>query len=151
MNYGCKVSIFFPDVMGLSCWFCCCGLCLICKSDVRSCIYGGKLGFPLQDRKRGAQVFTYKELELATDGFSESNVIGSGGFGVVYRGNLSDGTVAAIKLLHREGKQGEREFRMEVIITFLFLFFFVVSNLLSLLMYSFPSLCKIWVLCLIFS
>ncbi|KAG1371057.1 Serine/threonine-protein kinase [Cocos nucifera] len=82
--------------------------------DVRSCIYGGRLGFPLQDKKKGAQVFTYKELELATDGFSERNAIGNGGFGVVYRGTLSDGTVAAIKLLHREGKQGEREFRMEV-------------------------------------
>ncbi|CAN1232811.1 Probable serine/threonine-protein kinase PBL7 [Linum perenne] len=43
------------------------------------------------------QVFTYRELESATDRFSESNVIGNGGYGVVYRGILSDGTVAAIK------------------------------------------------------
>lgn len=33
---------------------------------------------------------------------------------MVYRGTLSDGTVAGIKVLNREGKQGEREFRVEV-------------------------------------
>lgn len=63
---------------------------------------------------RGVQVYTYKELEVATDRFSEANIIGNGGCGVVYRGVLSDGTVAAIKMLRREGKQGERAFRIEV-------------------------------------
>lgn len=83
--------------------------------DVRSCVYGGKFGqLVAKEKKKGGQVFTYKELELATDGFNEHNVIGNGGFGVVFRGRLSDGTVAAVKMLHREGKQGEREFRMEV-------------------------------------
>lgn len=85
------------------------------SQDVRNCIYGGKLVFAPQARRKGwGQVFTYKELELATDGFSERNVIGNGGSGVVYRGGLRDGTSAAIKLLNVEGKQGEREFRMEV-------------------------------------
>ncbi|KAI4367861.1 hypothetical protein MLD38_016484 [Melastoma candidum] len=63
---------------------------------------------------RRVQVYSYKELEAATNGFSEANVIGDGGFGVVYRGMLSDRTVAAIKKLHLEGKQGERAFRIEV-------------------------------------
>lgn len=65
-------------------------------------------------RCRGVQVFAYKELETATNRFSEANIIGNGGFGIVYRGVLSDGTLAAIKMLHREGKQGERAFRIEV-------------------------------------
>lgn len=72
------------------------------------------MGFPFQPKYRGGQVFTYRELELATEGFRGQNVIGNGGFGVVYRGTLPDGTVAAIKMLNREGKQGEREFRVEV-------------------------------------
>ncbi|KAL8159529.1 hypothetical protein V2J09_001066 [Rumex salicifolius] len=67
-----------------------------------------------QRRTRAVQVFTYKELEMATDNFNEQNVIGNGGFGVVYRGVLTDGTVAAIKMLHQERKQGERAFRIEV-------------------------------------
>lgn len=76
-------------------------------------MYGSNLGHK-SPRKHGVvQVFTYKELEVATDGFSETKVIGRGAYGVVYKGILADGTVAAIKMLHRQGKQGERAFRIE--------------------------------------
>ncbi|KAM7280775.1 hypothetical protein ACFE04_007909 [Oxalis oulophora] len=78
------------------------------------CFYGGNIRRVPSRRLNGVQVFTYKELDVATDKFSESNVIGNSGFGVIYRGVLSDGTIAAIKKLHREGKQGERAFRIEV-------------------------------------
>jgi hypothetical protein len=77
------------------------------------CLYGSNLGHKPPSKHKGVQVFTYKELEIATNKFSASNVIGNGGYGVVFRGTLSDGTVAAIKMLHREGKQGERAFRVE--------------------------------------
>ncbi|KAL8133902.1 hypothetical protein AgCh_009099 [Apium graveolens] len=63
---------------------------------------------------KGIQVFTYKDLEVATEKFSETNVIGNGGFGVVYKGILSDGKMAAVKMLHRKGMQGDRAFRQEV-------------------------------------
>ncbi|XP_039029228.1 probable serine/threonine-protein kinase PBL7 [Hibiscus syriacus] len=83
--------------------------------DVKAnCLYGGSMRKPAISRCRGVQVFTYKELELATDNFSEANVIGNGGSSIVYKGVLVDGTVAAIKKLHRDRKQGERSFRMEV-------------------------------------
>ncbi|KAM0916200.1 hypothetical protein ACQ4PT_010294 [Festuca glaucescens] len=84
------------------------------------CIYGGRLG-PMglaaaQPRSRGAQVFTYRELERATDGFGEGNVLGRGAYGVVYRGRLGDGTPAAIKRLQLDlRRQGEREFRVEAL------------------------------------
>ncbi|KAF4361800.1 hypothetical protein F8388_018966 [Cannabis sativa] len=78
------------------------------------CLYGGPLGKTQPHRYKAVQIFTYKELEVATTGFSEANVIGRGGFGVVYRGVLNDGTEAAIKMLRRVGKQGERAFRVEV-------------------------------------
>jgi RIO-like serine/threonine protein kinase len=92
-------------------------------ADVKGgCLQGGNLGRSMRtpvsistsSRYRGVQVLSFKELEEATDKFSEANVIGHGGFGVVYRGVLRDGTVAAIKRLHREGRQGERAFRLEV-------------------------------------
>ncbi|KAG4919815.1 hypothetical protein JHK85_058096 [Glycine max] len=86
--------------------------------DVKSgCLNGGNLSRTPAPKFRGVQVFTYRELEIATDGFNEANVIGSngiGGHGLMYRGVLSDGTMAAIKLLHTEGKQGERAFRIAV-------------------------------------
>lgn len=58
--------------------------------------------------------FTYEELVQATDGFSERNLLGEGGFGCVYKGILTDGREVAVKQLKIGGGQGEREFKAEV-------------------------------------
>ncbi|XP_054785238.1 G-type lectin S-receptor-like serine/threonine-protein kinase SD2-2 [Prosopis cineraria] len=57
------------------------------------------------------QLFSYKELQLATRGFSEK--VGHGGFGTVFQGELPDSTLVAVKRLERPGS-GEKEFRAEV-------------------------------------
>lgn len=59
-------------------------------------------------------VYTYKELRIATENFSEENKIGQGGFGSVYKGTLKNGTLAAIKVLSAESRQGSREFLTEI-------------------------------------
>ncbi|KAL7217575.1 hypothetical protein ACSBR2_010934 [Camellia fascicularis] len=59
-------------------------------------------------------IYTYKELRIATDDFSPSNKIGEGGFGSVYKGRLKNGKIAAIKVLSPESKQGAREFLTEI-------------------------------------
>ncbi|XP_056168057.1 probable LRR receptor-like serine/threonine-protein kinase At5g63710 isoform X4 [Syzygium oleosum] len=70
------------------------------------------------DRKISfAQVrrFSWREIELATDNFSENNVIGQGGFGKVYRGVLSDSTKVAVKRLSDHNSPGgEAAFLREV-------------------------------------
>jgi hypothetical protein len=43
--------------------------------------------------------YALKDLELATDSFSESKVVGRGGYGIVYHGILRDGTPIAVKRL----------------------------------------------------
>ncbi|KAK4843259.1 hypothetical protein QYF36_005966 [Acer negundo] len=58
--------------------------------------------------------FTYEELKMATDNFSEANLLGQGGFGYVHKGVLSNGKVVAVKKLKAESGQGEREFQAEV-------------------------------------
>ncbi|KAK3410691.1 hypothetical protein EUGRSUZ_J02661 [Eucalyptus grandis] len=58
--------------------------------------------------------FTYEELKIATDGFSDLNLLGQGGFGYVHKGVLSSGKVVAIKQLKTGSNQGEREFRAEI-------------------------------------
>ncbi|KAK8676920.1 hypothetical protein V6N13_142479 [Hibiscus sabdariffa] len=63
---------------------------------------------------QNTKMFTYKELKMATGNFHYSNKIGSGGFGVVYKGTLRDGTVVAIKVLSEDSKQGVREFLTEI-------------------------------------
>ncbi|KAJ9562970.1 hypothetical protein OSB04_008130 [Centaurea solstitialis] len=68
-----------------------------------------------KEKEKGVvQVFTFKQLVSATGGFGKSNVIGQGGFGLVYRGMLHDGREIAVKLMDQGGKQGEDEFRVEV-------------------------------------
>ncbi|KAK9287284.1 hypothetical protein L1049_015697 [Liquidambar formosana] len=58
--------------------------------------------------------YSLKELETATGGFAEGNVVGEGGYGVVYRGVLPDGSVVAVKnLLNNKGQAG-KEFKVEV-------------------------------------
>ncbi|XWS33003.1 hypothetical protein CRYUN_Cryun22dG0039800 [Craigia yunnanensis] len=58
--------------------------------------------------------FTLRDLELATNCFSAENVLGEGGYGVVYRGRLINGTEVAVKKLLNNLGQAEKEFRVEV-------------------------------------
>ncbi|URE29143.1 STYKc [Musa troglodytarum] len=54
-------------------------------------------GCGLASEHQGARQFTLEELEEATKNFSESNIVGTGSFGLVYKGLLLDGTIVAIK------------------------------------------------------
>ncbi|XP_052297937.1 probable serine/threonine-protein kinase PBL7 isoform X1 [Citrus sinensis] len=58
--------------------------------------------------------FTYEELARATDGFSDANLLGQGGFGYVHKGVLPNGKEVAIKQLKAGSGQGERVFQAEV-------------------------------------
>jgi hypothetical protein len=41
--------------------------------------------------------FTLRDLELATNRFAKENVLGEGGYGVVYKGQLINGSAVAVK------------------------------------------------------
>lgn len=58
--------------------------------------------------------FSYEELSEATDGFSNDQVLGSGGFGKVFKGTLPNNTEIAVKCVNHDSKQGLREFMAEI-------------------------------------
>jgi hypothetical protein len=62
------------------------------------------------------QRFSFAEIVHATANFS--NEVGRGGFGIVYKGILADGTVVAIKVLSDASQQGPQEFLNEVLFFF---------------------------------
>ncbi|KAG2703667.1 hypothetical protein I3760_06G148500 [Carya illinoinensis] len=62
----------------------------------------------------GSIWFKIQDLEKATDHFSQKNFIGRGGFGMVYKGVLPDGTVVAVKKIVESDLHGYAEFCNEV-------------------------------------
>lgn len=56
----------------------------------------------------------YQEIESATKGFAEENVIGIGGNGKVYKGILPGGVEIAVKRISHETDGGMREFLAEI-------------------------------------
>nr|XP_010921260.2 probable leucine-rich repeat receptor-like protein kinase At5g49770 [Elaeis guineensis] len=63
---------------------------------------------------KGARWFSFDELKKSTNNFSETNEIGSGGYGKVYKGMLSSGQLVAIKRAQQGSKQGGLEFKTEI-------------------------------------
>ncbi|XP_048636294.1 probable LRR receptor-like serine/threonine-protein kinase At1g29720 isoform X4 [Brassica napus] len=58
--------------------------------------------------------FTWRQLQTATNNFDQANKLGEGGFGTVFKGELSDGTIIAVKQLSSNSCQGNREFVNEI-------------------------------------
>ncbi|CAN7127248.1 unnamed protein product [Brassica rapa subsp. narinosa] len=67
-------------------------------------------------RAQGLQTvcFTWRQLQAATNNFDEAKKLGEGGFGSVFKGELSDGTIIAVKQLSAKSCQGNREFVNEI-------------------------------------
>ncbi|KAK9106624.1 LOW QUALITY PROTEIN: hypothetical protein Syun_022635 [Stephania yunnanensis] len=64
--------------------------------------------------QRQLRKLKFSQLIEATNGFSAASLIGSGGFGEVFKANLKDGSSVAIKKLIRLSCQGDREFMAEM-------------------------------------
>ncbi|KAF0929959.1 hypothetical protein E2562_027088 [Oryza meyeriana var. granulata] len=75
---------------------------------------GGSDAEPEVSRRGWGRRYTRRELEEATNGFAAANVLGEGGYGVVYKGVLRDNTAVAIKNLHNNRGQAVKDFRVEV-------------------------------------
>ena len=56
---------------------------------------------------------SFQELERATDGFDEVNLLGTGSFGSVYKGLFSDGANVAVKVFHSQLEGAFKSFDVE--------------------------------------
>ncbi|GJM92765.1 hypothetical protein PR202_ga09261 [Eleusine coracana subsp. coracana] len=63
---------------------------------------------------KGARYFSFDELKKCTSNFSQIYEIGSGGYGKVYKGTLTNGQIAAIKRAQQGSMQGVAEFKNEI-------------------------------------
>ncbi|KAK9280319.1 hypothetical protein L1049_014007 [Liquidambar formosana] len=73
----------------------------------------------IESRSRSAanvpKMFTYKQLSKATHNFSKDNLLGTGGFGSVYKGIISHPpSTIAVKKISATSKQGEKEYLAEI-------------------------------------
>ncbi|XP_061369141.1 receptor-like kinase TMK4 [Gastrolobium bilobum] len=99
------------------------------KTDVMSVVnsngYGGvpsdiqSQGSELSDLhafEGGNATISIQVLRQVTSNFSEDNILGRGGFGVVYKGELHDGTKIAVKRMESGpiGSKGMNEFQAEI-------------------------------------
>ncbi|KAI4313891.1 hypothetical protein L6164_026837 [Bauhinia variegata] len=62
----------------------------------------------------GIPVFSYKELEEATNNFDCTRELGEGGFGTVYYGKLQDGREVAVKRLYEHNYRRVQQFMTEI-------------------------------------
>ncbi|KAL6585150.1 hypothetical protein OROMI_004439 [Orobanche minor] len=122
----------------------CMGFLLLVLSKCSSCLYRqSQQGFKSPDRKPSGgrklltlrsrpssvslsfsssllactgttKVFAIGDIQVATDNFNTSRIIGEGGFGLVFGGIIDDGRKVAVKVLKRDDHQGGREFLAEV-------------------------------------
>ncbi|KAK1276501.1 L-type lectin-domain containing receptor kinase IV.1 [Acorus gramineus] len=101
------------------------GLPLILSAFVLAAVVG--LGFAIHRKMKFAEVFedwelkygvhrfSYKELYEATHGFRDSGLLGVGGFGRVYKGELpASKTAIAVKRVSHDSRQGMQEFVAEI-------------------------------------
>nr|GMC81540.1 putative receptor-like protein kinase At4g00960 isoform X2 [Ipomoea batatas] len=60
--------------------------------------------------------YNFGAIKTATNDFSDSNKLGQGGFGPVYKGELPNGRKIAVKRLSVNSRQGDLEFKNEVLL-----------------------------------
>ncbi|KAK2393396.1 G-type lectin S-receptor serine/threonine-protein kinase [Trifolium repens] len=76
----------------------------------------GLIGDVKQIKIKDLPLFEYNNISTATNNFDSTNKIGQGGFGSVYKGELSNGLEIAVKRHSKASGQGLDEFMNEVIV-----------------------------------
>ncbi|KAJ6844102.1 cysteine-rich receptor-like protein kinase 15 isoform X1 [Iris pallida] len=114
-NIGKVLSIVIPSVVGLALVITL-FICLLRRRSLKATVLGRGIA-DLEDITRGESLlFNFSVLKAATDDFSDSNKLGQGGFGAVYKGTLPDGEEIAVKRLSANSNQGIEELKNELLL-----------------------------------
>ncbi|KAK2639292.1 hypothetical protein Ddye_027087 [Dipteronia dyeriana] len=73
-------------------------------------------GLESREEEEEVPLIDSSTISVATNNFSQANMIGKGGFGHVYKGILSTGQEIAVKRLSNNSGQGVEEFKSEVVL-----------------------------------
>ncbi|KAK1609214.1 hypothetical protein QYE76_032887 [Lolium multiflorum] len=104
----------------------CIGLIWFCGFRVLTANQGGKMMWKRLSRGDTSSfnehadwntefpILSFREIAAATNNFSESSILGQGGFGNVYKGTLGNGTEIAVKRLRVGSVQAAVEFKNEI-------------------------------------
>ncbi|KAL8131913.1 hypothetical protein AgCh_007715 [Apium graveolens] len=100
------------EIGGAALLLCLVVLCILWR---KGCL-GGKISADNEFKGLDLQIalFTLRQIKSATKNFDPAYKLGEGGFGPVYKGFLSDGTVVAVKQLSAKSRQGNHEFITEI-------------------------------------
>ncbi|XP_011033657.1 PREDICTED: probable LRR receptor-like serine/threonine-protein kinase RKF3 isoform X2 [Populus euphratica] len=94
------------------------GLCWIFHKRKKSAgrVLETELGSGLESISQSTSLvkYTYDEIRMATRNFSRDNIIGRGGYGNVYKGELPDGSLVAFKRFKNCSAAGDASFAHEV-------------------------------------
>ncbi|KAH0677516.1 hypothetical protein KY285_025317 [Solanum tuberosum] len=115
------VSAFIGSVVGLCAIVCVLWFYMRRRNDSSQFISRNTSGISmihheLEERCEylGIPVFSYEELEEATNKFSSSRELGDGGYGTVYYGKLKDGKEVAVKRLYENNHRQMEQFINEI-------------------------------------
>eukprot|EP00253_Pinus_taeda_P018223 PITA_18223 len=101
-------KVILPIVGGIGFLLCCLLLIFLSRRHIRIFYFPQVIS-----HKSEHESISYQELYRATNGFIEANLLGKGNFGSVYKGILSDGTLAAVKIFHLQNDQVVKSFEAE--------------------------------------
>ncbi|VAH62955.1 unnamed protein product [Triticum turgidum subsp. durum] len=85
-------------------------LCILIRTKIKKC---KKTSVPSESNIINYRLISFHELVRATENFSEDNLIGSGNFGKVFKGQLDDESIVAVKVLNMQHEGASVSFDAE--------------------------------------